>query len=112
VLNNVGPAGSIIPAPPTWRVGAASAQPRKIHRPRRTIVQRTPVKRDVVAADHSSDRGSTVPFGGIETEFRGLRPGLGLRDYHGRKLVGHTGGVAGFVSRVMLVPEEILVSSC
>jgi hypothetical protein len=31
-----------------------------------------------------------------------------LRDYHGRKLVGHTGGVAGFVSRVMLVPEENL----
>ena len=31
-----------------------------------------------------------------------------LRDYHGRKLVGHTGGVAGFVSRVMLAPEENL----
>jgi hypothetical protein len=34
--------------------------------------------------------------------------GWALRDYHGRKLVGHTGGVAGFVSRVMLVPEENL----
>ncbi len=31
-----------------------------------------------------------------------------MRDYHGRKLVGHTGGVGGFVSRVMLVPEENL----
>jgi hypothetical protein len=31
-----------------------------------------------------------------------------VRDYHGRKLVGHTGGVGGFVSRVMLVPEENL----
>jgi CubicO group peptidase (beta-lactamase class C family) len=31
-----------------------------------------------------------------------------LRDYHGRKLVGHTGAVSGFVSRVMLVPEENL----
>src|SRR4029077_4804971 len=30
--------------------------------------------------------------------------GWGIRDYHGRKLVGHTGGVSGFVSRVMLVP--------
>ena len=31
-----------------------------------------------------------------------------MRDYHGRKLVGHTGGLSGFVSRVMLVPEENL----
>jgi len=36
--------------------------------------------------------------------------GLGwfLRDYKGRKLVGHTGGVLGAVSRVLLVPEENL----
>lgn len=34
--------------------------------------------------------------------------GWTLRDYHGRKMVGHTGGVAGFVSRVMLVPQENL----
>jgi len=36
--------------------------------------------------------------------------GLGwfLRDYRGRKLVMHDGGVAGFVSRVLLVPEENL----
>lgn len=33
--------------------------------------------------------------------------GLGwfLRDYRGHKLVGHSGGVAGFVSRVQLVPD-------
>lgn len=31
-----------------------------------------------------------------------------MRDYHGRKMVGHTGGLSGFVSRVMLVPEENL----
>jgi len=36
--------------------------------------------------------------------------GLGwfLRDYRGRKLVGHSGGVAGFVTRVLLVPQEDL----
>jgi hypothetical protein len=34
--------------------------------------------------------------------------GWALRDYKGRKLVGHTGGVAGYVTRVMLVPEENL----
>src|SRR5664279_5731066 len=34
--------------------------------------------------------------------------GWGVRDYKGRKLVSHTGGVAGFVTRVMLVPQENL----
>ena len=34
--------------------------------------------------------------------------GWGLRDYRGRKLVSHTGGLLGMVSQVMLVPEEKL----
>jgi CubicO group peptidase (beta-lactamase class C family) len=48
-------------------------------------------------------------------ELKALKPslsgyGLGwfLRDYKGRKLVGHSGGVAGFVTRVLLVPQENL----
>ena len=44
----------------------------------------------------------------LKTNFAAYGLGWGLRDYHGRKLVGHTGGVSGFVSRVMLVPEENL----
>src|ERR1039457_177411 len=47
-------------------------------------------------------------FAGLKANFADYALGWGLRDYHGRKLVGHTGGVAGFVSRVMLVPEENL----
>src|SRR5262249_19559934 len=31
-----------------------------------------------------------------------------VNDYKGRRLVGHFGGVGGFVSRVMLVPDENL----
>ena len=56
-----------------------------------------------------------LPIGKYASALAGLKPnfadyalGWGLRDYHGRKLAGHTGGVAGFVSRVMLVPEENL----
>jgi CubicO group peptidase (beta-lactamase class C family) len=45
---------------------------------------------------------------GLKENFADYGLGWALRDYHGRKLVGHTGGVAGFVSRVMLVPEENL----
>jgi len=51
----------------------------------------------------------------VSDELKELKPhlsgyGLGwfLRDYKGRKLVSHSGGVAGFVTRVMLVPEEDL----
>src|SRR5580698_9647211 len=45
---------------------------------------------------------------GLKTNFADYALGWSLHDYHGRKLVGHTGGVAGFVSRVMLVPDENL----
>jgi CubicO group peptidase (beta-lactamase class C family) len=48
------------------------------------------------------------PLPALSAKFAAYGLGWGLRDYHGRKLVGHTGGVAGFVSRVMLVPEENL----
>jgi CubicO group peptidase (beta-lactamase class C family) len=48
------------------------------------------------------------PLASLKPNFADYALGWGLRDYHGRKLVGHTGGVAGFVSRVMLVPEENL----
>jgi CubicO group peptidase (beta-lactamase class C family) len=48
------------------------------------------------------------PLAGLKANFADYALGWTLRDYHGRKLVGHTGGVAGFVSRVMLVPEENL----
>jgi CubicO group peptidase (beta-lactamase class C family) len=48
------------------------------------------------------------PLAGLATNFADYALGWALRDYHGRKLVGHTGGVAGFVSRVMLAPDENL----
>lgn len=44
----------------------------------------------------------------LQRHFSGYGMGWGLRDYKGRKLVSHSGGVAGFVTRVMLVPEENL----
>ena len=44
----------------------------------------------------------------LKPNFSGYGLGWGLRDYKGRKLVSHSGGVAGFVTRVMLVPQENL----
>jgi len=49
-----------------------------------------------------------APLAALKENFADYALGWTLSDYHGRKLVGHTGGVAGFVSRVMLVPEENL----
>jgi CubicO group peptidase (beta-lactamase class C family) len=44
----------------------------------------------------------------LRPRFSGYGMGWFLRDYKGRKLVGHSGGVAGFVTRVAMVPEENL----
>lgn len=48
------------------------------------------------------------PLSAKRPKFSAYALGWGVSDYRGRKMVGHTGGVLGFVSRVMLVPEENL----
>lgn len=44
----------------------------------------------------------------IGANFRGYGLGLDIRDYRGRKALNHTGGLPGYVSRVMMIPEERL----
>ena len=58
---------------------------------------------------------TVIPIEEPEPPLAALRPsffayGLGwrLRDYRGRKIVWHTGGLAGMTSRITLVPEERL----
>ena len=41
----------------------------------------------------------------LRANFNGYALGFFVRDYRGRKLVTHTGGLQGFVSRLTLVPE-------
>jgi CubicO group peptidase (beta-lactamase class C family) len=53
------------------------------------------------------DEGES-PLAALRPKFAAYALGWGVQDYHGRKLVGHSGGVSGFVTRVMLVPEENL----
>jgi len=48
------------------------------------------------------------PLAALRPKFSAYALGWGIRDYHGRRLVGHSGGVSGFVTRVLLVPEENL----
>jgi CubicO group peptidase (beta-lactamase class C family) len=54
------------------------------------------------------DAGGLDALEALRPRFYGYGMGWFLRDYKGRKLVGHPGGVGGFVTRVMLVPEENL----
>jgi len=42
---------------------------------------------------------------GLRTNFNGYALGFGIRDYHGYKLVQHTGGLPGYVSKVAMIPE-------
>ena len=41
----------------------------------------------------------------LRRNFTGYALGLGVHDYRGRKIVTHTGGLSGYVSKVTLVPE-------
>lgn len=41
----------------------------------------------------------------LRANFSGYALGFGVRDYRGYKIVGHTGGLPGYVSQVTLVPE-------
>jgi CubicO group peptidase (beta-lactamase class C family) len=41
----------------------------------------------------------------LRNNFSGYALGLNIRDYRGMKMITHTGGLPGYVSRVMLLPE-------
>lgn len=47
-----------------------------------------------------------APLARLKPSFAEYGLGWSLRDYAGHKLVGHSGGVKGFVTRVLLVPDQ------
>jgi hypothetical protein len=44
----------------------------------------------------------------LTTNFNGYALGFNVKDYRGRKLVTHTGGLPGFISRVAMIPGSNL----
>ncbi|HET7039020.1 MAG TPA: serine hydrolase, partial [Gemmatimonadales bacterium] len=44
----------------------------------------------------------------LRASFNGYALGFGVRDYRGEKVVSHTGGLPGYVSRLTLVPDRRL----
>ena len=54
-----------------------------------------------------------IPIGDPIPELRAIRPsfngyglGLGIRDYRGHKMLTHTGGLPGYLSRVAMLPDR------
>jgi CubicO group peptidase (beta-lactamase class C family) len=45
------------------------------------------------------------PLAAMNTDFSAYGLGWGFRDYHGHKFVSHSGGLQGFVTRVVLIPD-------
>ena len=44
-------------------------------------------------------------FSALRSNFRGYALGLGVSDFRGRKVLSHTGGLPGYVSKVFMLPE-------
>lgn len=108
-LDNVGPAGSINSSAADmakW-VQVQLNRGKFVDRDGRLFSEKQ--SREMWSPQTILPTGNPPPaLAGLKTNFADYALGWGLREYHGRKLVGHTGGVGGFVSRVMLVPEENL----
>ena len=102
------PPAASTPARTTWRSGCSSSSPR-----------------DSSPTGHGCSHQATarqlttivtpIPIGDGPPELRDLRPsfngyglGFGLRDYRGHKLVTHTGGLPGYVSKVAMMPDAQL----
>lgn len=46
------------------------------------------------------------PLKSIQPQFSGYALGFGIHDYRGYKIVSHTGGLPGYVSRLTMLPEK------
>ena len=49
--------------------------------------------------------GAPAALGALGPNFSAYGLGWGLNDYRGKKIVSHTGGLAGYVSRVTMAPD-------
>jgi CubicO group peptidase (beta-lactamase class C family) len=105
-IDNVGPAGSInssVLEMSEWlrlQLGQGTYRGRKLLDPKTVKEMHTP--QTIIRMSEEQER--TFPM----TKFAAYGLAWSLRDYYGRKLVGHGGGIRGMRAEVMLVPEEQL----
>jgi len=103
-LDNVGPAGSINSSV------AEMAHWIRMQLNQGAYQSRAIVDSAIVKETHSPETlieiGATTRKLFPSTHFVAYGLGWGLRDYHGRLIVDHSGGIDGMLSKVGLVPEE------
>jgi CubicO group peptidase (beta-lactamase class C family) len=75
--------------------------------PARCLLQEASI-RELWSAQTVRSTKTPKPLAALEPHLAAYGLGFGLSDYHGRKIVTHTGGLPGYVSRITLVPEERL----
>lgn len=105
-IDNIGPAGSInssVVEMAEWirlQLGHGTYKGRKLLDAKTVKEMHTP--QTIIRMSEEAER--TFPM----TKFTAYGLAWSLRDYYGRKLVGHGGGIRGMRAEVMLVPEEQL----
>lgn len=104
-LENVGPAGAInssVAEMSKWLI--AQLNRGQINEGTRLFSQRQ--SREMWTAQTITPLGDPPPhLAGLRANFSAYGLGWGLTDYRGLKVVSHTGGLLGCVSRVTLVPD-------
>ncbi|HKK73992.1 MAG TPA: serine hydrolase [Saprospiraceae bacterium] len=68
----------------------------------------TPATRNNVWRPHNNFYVDHTQENDLNTHFSAYGLGWGLRDYHGRMMVRHTGGYDGMITAVTLIPDENL----
>lgn len=101
-IDNAGPAGSINSSVAEMSQWLRTLLSGGVHDGRRILSAAT--VRELQRPHTITGSGSDPNFPMSNFSFYGL--GLGLRDYYGRKLAQHTGGIDGMLSNVALIPEE------
>ena len=105
-LDNVGPAGAInsnVTDMAKWAIvqldgGLIRASNKRLFSERQS--------REMWSAQTITPLGDPPPhLAALKANFSAYGLGWGLTDYRGKKIVSHTGGLPGYVSRVALVPD-------
>ncbi|HSB08499.1 MAG TPA: serine hydrolase [Blastocatellia bacterium] len=108
-LDNVGPAGSInsnVTDLAKWMIVQldGGALPGPSDMASRLFSQRQ--SREMWSAQTITPLGDPPPnLAALKANFSAYGLGWGLTDYRGKKVVSHTGGLPGYVSRVALIPD-------
>ena len=109
-MDNNAPAGAIITCVADLAKWMIAAVERRRGRATTAAVQRGAVAgrcgpaQTILPIDEPA-KDAPAAFAATQPNFHAYGLGWDLRDYRGKQLVGHTGSLAGYVSRTALIPD-------